>query len=148
MIFLTQSSCHKNLVKQVPLALFAHEETDCLFSWLAQGSRMTKWQRLGSNSRIPRQLSLGYFAWPSLSCLPFWHCAVISKFISPIQSQCCSNNDGLSATWELRTGPVRRTRSIASPGVPKRAWAMVSFSWGAWHWQLVSSANGAGAVRV
>lgn len=34
------------------------------------------------------------------------------------------------------------------PGVPRRACAMVSFSWGARHWQLVSSANGAGAVRV
>lgn len=34
------------------------------------------------------------------------------------------------------------------PGVPRRACAMVNFSWGARHWQLVSSANGAGAVRV
>lgn len=38
--------------------------------------------------------------------------------------------------------------SLYVPGVPRRACAIVSFSWGAWHWQLVSSANGAGAVRV
>lgn len=44
---------------------------------------------------------------------------------------------------------IKYSICIHSEGpIPKAAWAMVSSSWGGWHWQLTSPENGACAVRV
>lgn len=121
-----------------------------LFSWLAQAAQ-SKRRELGLQLQCPATSFLWLLCLVQLIAIAIYPSRPVWSPLDAclqFEARAAHIMMGLSATWDVRTGPVRRLSSTASPGVPKRAWAMVSFSWGAWHWQLVSSANGAGAVRV